>query len=145
MRGAFPSRENLTDSSTLNCLSAVLLQAGLRWCTMTKILTQVKFTIDARIVSAFKAKCESEDVSMASVIARWMQTGQPIRAIKIKTDTRRHRREAVMEIIRLLDVLMEEETRYRDNIPEQFEQRIEAADNTCDQLADAITCLADAF
>jgi hypothetical protein len=112
---------------------------------MTKVLTQVKFTIEADIVSAFKTQCEFEGVSMASVVGRWMQTGQPIKAVKIKTDTRKHRRAAVREIIRLLDVLREEEARYRDNIPEHFEQRIEAADNACDQLAEAIACLAEAF
>jgi hypothetical protein len=74
-----------------------------------------------------------------------MATGEPIKAVKIRTDTRRHRRKAVMEIVGLLNVVLEEESRYRDNIPEPFEQRIEAADYTCDQLADAISSLEEAF
>lgn len=105
----------------------------------------MKFTIEADVVAAFKAQCASEGVSMASTICRWMKTGQPIKTVKIKMDTRRHRRKAVTEIIGLLNTLLEEESRYRDNIPEQFEQRIEAADCVCDQLADAISSLEEAF
>ena len=112
---------------------------------MSRTMTQVKFTIDAEIVTAFKAQCESEGVSMASTICRWMKTGQPVKAVKIKMETRRHRRKAVMEIIRLLNAILEEESGYRDNIPEQFEQRVEAADYACDQLADAISSLEEAF
>ena len=82
---------------------------------------------------------------MDSVICRWMLTSQPKKAVKIQTDTRRHRRKAVMEIAGLLNTLLEEESKYRDNIPEQFEQRVEAADYACDQLADAISCLEEAF
>jgi hypothetical protein len=108
-------------------------------------MTQVKFSIEADIVSAFKAQCASEGVSMASMICRWMKTGQPMNAVKIRTDTRRHRRKAVVEIVRLLNAIMEEESSYRSNIPEPFEQRIEAADYACDQLADAISCLEEAF
>jgi hypothetical protein len=108
-------------------------------------MTQVKFTIEADILSAFKAQCASEGVSMASTICRWMNTSQPIKAVKIKMDTRQHRRKAVMEIVVLLTAVLEEESRYRDSIPEPFEQRIEAADYACDQLADAISSLEEAF
>ncbi|MDR2712388.1 MAG: hypothetical protein LBB91_04665 [Clostridiales bacterium] len=112
---------------------------------MSRIMTQVKFTIEADIVSAFKAQCASEGVSMASTICRWMKTGQPIKAVKIKMDTRRHRRTAVTEIVGLLNAILDEESRYRDNIPEQFEQRVEAADYACDQLTGAILSLEEAF
>jgi hypothetical protein len=108
-------------------------------------MAQVKFTINADVVRAFKAKCASESVSMASTICRLMQTGQAIKAVKIRTDTRRYRRKAVTEIIGLLNAILEEESRYRDNIPEQFEQRAEAADYACDQLAGAISSLEEAF
>ena len=112
---------------------------------MSRTMTQVKFTIEADVASAFKAQCAYEGVSMASVICRWMKTAQPIKAVKIQTETRKHRRKAVAEIVGLLNALMEEESRYRDNIPEQFEQRVEAADFACDQLAEAISCLEEAF
>jgi len=108
-------------------------------------MTQVKFTIEAEIVSAFKARCAYEGISMASTICQWMKEGQPINAVKIKTQTRPHRRKAVTEIIRLLNVVLEEESSYRDNIPEQFEQRVEAADYACDQLVEAISCLEEVF
>ena len=112
---------------------------------MSRTMTQVKFSIEADVVSAFKAQCASEGVSMASTICRWMKTGQPIKAVKIKMDTRRHRRKAVTEILGLLNAILEEESRYRDNIPEQFEQRVESADHACDHLSDAISSLEEAF
>jgi len=112
---------------------------------MTKVMTQVKFTIEADIVAAFKARCTSEGASMASVIRGWMMAGQPIGAIKIKTVTRRHRRKAVVQIVSLLTSILDQEVGYRDAIPEQFEQRIESADHTCDQLAEAIACLEESF
>jgi hypothetical protein len=112
---------------------------------MSRAMTQVKFTIDSSIVSAFKAQCASEGVSMASTICQWMKTGQPIRTVMIKMNTRRHRRKAAMEIIRLLNALLEEESGYRYNIPEQFEQRYESADYACERLSEAISLLEDAF
>jgi hypothetical protein len=51
----------------------------------------------------------------------------------------------VAEIIGLLNHIMELETEYRDNIPEQFTQRYEAADRACDSLSEAIGCLEEAF
>ena len=112
---------------------------------MPNPMTQVKFTVESDIVSVFKARCASEGVSMASVIRQWMAAGQLAKAAKIKTDTRPHRRRAVLEIISLLNAIRELEAEYRDNIPEQFEQRCEAADHACDQLSEAIACLEDAF
>jgi hypothetical protein len=106
---------------------------------------QVKFTIDSSIVSAFKARCASESVSMASVISQFMKTAKPEKGIKIKTETRPLRKKAVRVIISLLDDIMEEESYYRDNIPEQFQTRYETSDQTCEQLTQAISFLEDAF
>ena len=112
---------------------------------MPNRMTQIKFTIESDTVSAFKARCASEGVSMTSVICLWMLSGQPGGATKIKTDTRPHRRKAVAEIIGQLTDIMNREADYRDNIPEHFEQRIDAADHACDQLAEAIAYLDEAF
>ena len=119
--------------------------AGLRWYTVTKVLTQVKFTIESEIVSSFKVRCTSEGVSMAAVVRQWMINRQPTNSIKIKTDNRGQRKKAVIQIISLLTDILDMEANYREAIPEQFEQRIYAADNACDKLADAIACLAEAF
>jgi len=108
-------------------------------------MTQIKFTIDADTVSAFKARCASKGVSMASVISQFMKTCLPDRSIKAKTDTRQLRKNTVLEIIGLLDDIMQKESDYRDNIPEQFQSRYETADHACEQLSQAISCLEDAF
>jgi hypothetical protein len=112
---------------------------------MSKPMAQVKFTIDADIVSAFKARCALADVSMASVISQFMKTSQPMKGIKVKINTRPQRKKAVSEYIGFLGDLMYNEEQYRDAIPEQFELRYETADNTCDQLAQAIANLEDAY
>jgi len=112
---------------------------------MANSMEQIKFTIESDIVSAFKARCKSEGVSMTSVIRQYMKTSQPAKGVKIKTDTRPLRRKAVLEIIGLLNGIMQMEEQYRDNIPEQFESRYESADQACEQLSEAISCLEDAF
>jgi len=108
-------------------------------------MVQVKFTIDSDIVSAFKSKCMQEGVSMASQVRQFMEAGQPVKGIKTDALTRPLRRKAVRDIIDALNNIMAMEERYRDAIPEQFEQRHEAADRACEQLAEAIVCLEEAF
>ena len=108
--------------------------------------TQIKFTIETDIVSSFKARCASDGVSMTSVIRQWMGSAQRVKNdVKIKTLTRPQRRKAVFEIIGLLNEVLEMESQYRDSIPEQFTQRHELSELTCEQLAEAITCLEEAF
>ena len=112
---------------------------------MPKPVEQIKFTIESDIVSAFKFKCNTQGVSMASVIREFMQTSKPLKSVKIKTDTRPLRKKAVSEIIVLLNAIIQMEEQYRDNIPEQFQTRFETADETCEQLSQAISCLEEAF
>jgi hypothetical protein len=113
---------------------------------MPKTVTQVKFTVEAGIVSAFKTRCAAHGVSMASVVAQFMETfRQPVKATKIKVDTRTHRKKAVSEYIGLLEHILQMEEQYRDAIPENFEARYESADYSCEQLAQAISYLEDAY
>jgi hypothetical protein len=112
---------------------------------MAKPMTQIKFTIDADIVAAFKARCTSTGASMASIIREWMSTQRPIKDSVPKISTRSQRRKAVSEIIGLLNGIFEMEEQYRDSIPEQFAQRYEQSDHTCEQLADAISLLEEVF
>ena len=112
---------------------------------MSKPMVQVKFTIEHDIVSAFKARCASQGVSMASVISQFMKTSQPAKPTKPKIDSRPQRKKALMEYIRLLEELMYMEVQYRDAIPEHFTTRFEAADYSCSQLSEAISGLGDAY
>ena len=112
---------------------------------MTKQMTQAKFAIESHIVSAFKVRCASEGCSMASAISRFMETGCLPKAAKAKIDTRPQRKKAVSEYIGLLENILYNEEQYRDAIPEQFESRYEAADCTCEHLAEAISCLEEAY
>jgi len=112
---------------------------------MAKPMVQVKFAIDPDIVAAFKARCASEGVSMASVISKFMITCRPAKNPTTKIRTRSQRKKAVSEYIGFLENVMYNEEQYRDAIPEQFESRYETADSTCEQLAQAISCLEDAY
>ena len=113
-------------------------------------MTQVKFTIESDIVSAFKARCASEGVSMASMISEFMKTGdyrtgKPAKDTTLKIETRPQRRKALAVFIGFLGDMMHNEEQYRDAIPEQFESRYEAADHTCERLAQAISDLDEAY
>ena len=112
---------------------------------MADSMTQVKFTLEAAIVSAFKLRCAIEGVSMTSVVREWMKTRNPVKGVDPRHSTRPHRRKTVHEIITLLNSIMESEAYYRDNIPEHFTQRYEDADSACEMLSQAISCLEEAF
>jgi len=107
--------------------------------------TQIKFTVDADIVAAFKARCAADGVSMTSAASQWMAAWQPIKCVEPKVLTRPKRRIAVMKVIAQLDGILELEEQYRDSIPEQFTQRYEWSDHACEHLAEAIDNLREAF
>ncbi len=112
---------------------------------MTEQITQIKFTLSADIVSTFRDRCAKEGVSMTSVIREWMQTGRPIKKPQNRTLTRSQRKKMVLEVIGLLNEVLLMEELYRDAIPVQFALRYESADHACGQLAEAISCLEEAF
>ena len=112
---------------------------------MYKTKVQCKFTVNADIADAFKARCANGGVSMASAIQGFMKDCRPTGGKITTLSTRPHRKKAASEIIALLNRIMEAEADYCTNIPEQFIQRREAAEHTCEQLSDAIACLEDAF
>jgi len=107
--------------------------------------TQAKFTIDSETVAAFKSRCASGGVSMASVISQWMKNGQPGKPFRITAETRPLRKKAANEMRALLESLLQKEEEYRDAIPEQFYSRYETADQTCEHLTQAISSLEDAY
>jgi hypothetical protein len=112
---------------------------------MHKAMVQVKFTIEAEIVSAFKARCEAEGVSMTSVIRQWMTAEKPAKDRKARIDSRPLRRATVRESISLLEMVLQAEEAYRDAIPEVFQARRDTADWACGELEMAIDILQNAF
>jgi len=112
---------------------------------MSKLMQQVKFTIDADTVAAFKAQCLSKGVSMASEVSNFMKSARPTNSIKVNTITRSDRKKAVLVVLDMLNNIMEAEMAYRDLIPEKFTSRYEVADLACEQLEQAISYLQDAF
>ena len=112
---------------------------------MEKSMTQVKFTIETEIVSAFKGRCVDEGVSMTQEIRRFMIYCRPAKTFKTKLTTRSLRKKSVADILFKLQDILDGESDYRDKIPEMFEQRYETADQTCEWLAEAITCLESAY
>ena len=112
---------------------------------MGSMMTQIKFTIEADIVSKFKARCASKGVSMTAVVRKWMIDLQPAREVGRGTFTRPKRRKAVADIVELLNEVLDMEEQYRDAIPEQFTQRYEAADHACEHISEAIAALEEAF
>ena len=121
----------------------MLLRLGVS--QMPNSMTQVKFTIEDDIVRAFRSRCAAEGISMTSAVRDWMKTSRPVKSPKFDATTRPHRRKAVREIIGLLNVIADKEAEYRDNIPDQFEQRYDDADQACNMLAEAISSLEEAF
>ena len=112
---------------------------------MPNTTTQVKFTMESGIVSEFKSRCMKEGVSMTSAVRQFMKTCRPAKEMKTKAMDRPSRRKAVADAIRLLNTVLELETDYCDRIPENFSQKQEDAEHACEQLAEAIACLEDAF
>ena len=112
---------------------------------MGSMMTHIKFTIEADIVSTFRARCASKEVSMAAAVRKWMSDLQPAREAGRGTFTRLKRRKTVTDIVELLSEVLEMEEQYRDAIPEQFTQRCEAADHACEHISEAIAALEEAF
>jgi hypothetical protein len=82
---------------------------------------------------------------MTEAVRQWMVGRQPAGSMNLKTLSRSDRRKAVDEIIGLLTEVLDMEEQYRDLRPEQFAQWIEAAEQACAQLGEAIGLLEDAF
>jgi hypothetical protein len=112
---------------------------------MTDKTTQVKFTLESDLVSAFKSRCASEGISMAAAIRHFMRAYRPVRDNSVKTLTRPQRRKAVAYTLEILNDVLSNEEEYRDAIPEHFTQRHDTADDTCEALTAAIERLEDAY
>jgi len=88
--------------------------------------TQVKLSVKSEIAAYFKANCFARGVSMASEITRFMaeKIGEPCQYQSPKpihrVETRPQRRKAVKHILELLGHIIDAETQYMDNIPQNL-------------------------
>ena len=112
---------------------------------------QLKLSVNTDLAAEFKVACADKGISMASVLSEFMAdycqmplkaptTGKPF-------DTRRKRRNAVKNIIAQLEQLVLAEESYRDNIPENLQgsMRYDAAQQSLDQLQEAVGLLEEAY
>jgi len=142
-----------------------------RWNSLN--YQQVKVSVKPEIAAAFKTACTAANVSIASVLSKFMveysQNSQlaeqaqlgGANAVKPRFcrgcpkaspdaspfGTRRKRRTAVKAIISQLDQIASAEENYRDNIPENLQGSIvyDAADQSLSNIQEAIEILGDAF
>ena len=76
---------------------------------MANRMTQLKFTLEYDLVAAFKRRCASNGVSMASAIRQFMGTSAPKRDVCVKTITRPQRKKAVLCALKLLNEVLRDE------------------------------------
>jgi hypothetical protein len=112
--------------------------------------TQVKISVTPDLAAAFKNACIDSNVSMASVLSRFM-AGYCQSAVVDKPSqnysTRRHRRAVIGRIAKQLEMIKEAEERYMENIPENLRGsvRYEDADNTVSMIGEALDMLVSAY
>jgi len=111
---------------------------------------QIKVSVQPEIAEDFKAKCKSDGVSIASEIARFMREQcnkprPPSQALKV--DTRQQRRKALGVLVEQLEMVMDAESQYMENIPENLQNsiRYEAAGRSVQALQEAIDNLNEVF
>ena len=120
-----------------------------------KNYTPIKVSVKKAIAQEFKDKCVERGVSQASILATAMiefsESEPPPQEEKPKTnegskfDTRRKRRKAVNDIIKILEDVLYAEEGYREGIHENFINRIETAESTIEMLQQALESLQDAY
>jgi len=124
-------------------------EAKYRW--NSSHYTQVKISVPPELAAAFKAKCETDGVSMASQISRFMgeQTSgrRLVKPSKNPYETRPQRRKALSVIISQLDAILDAEQCYLDNIPENLQSSrfYDAAELSVSALVEALLTLNDAY
>ena len=111
---------------------------------------QVKVLVDANVANAFKDICEASGISMASEISRFMtkrcgwqmpgKTPDPV-------ETRQKRRKAVDNLIRYAARILDAETGYMANIPDNLQGsiRYENSEHSVETLQAVIEALQDTY
>lgn len=112
--------------------------------------TQVKVSVDSVIASAFKVACTTANVSMASIISKFMADFADIavRRKKLEPDysTRGQRRKSIQRILHQLEQIKFCEEQYRDRIPENLQgsEVYDRAEELVSALDEAIESLSQA-
>jgi len=110
--------------------------------------TQIKFSVSPQIAAQFKTACASANVSMASVLTRFIidYTQSAYQAKPAVTDywsTKRKRRKAIEEIVITMEQLHDAQECARDNIPENFRDSeiYESAEESLEKMEEALEIL----
>ena len=109
-------------------------------------MKQLKITVDASLISSFKDACDTANLSMASVLARFMAdfAGTKLNS-KSKSDfaTRRLRRAAIKAIIKQHEQIRDWELRSMDNTPINLQgtENYERADELVNMIDEVIDLL----
>ena len=114
--------------------------------------TQLKLSLNPEIAAAFKQSCLAKEVSMASEITRFM-TENSAGADSSKSSqsvavaTRLQRRKAVKHILDLLGSIIDAETQYMENIPQNLRnsRNYDIAEQSLDALEEALDLLENAY
>ena len=117
--------------------------------------TQVKLSVNPEIAATFKASCFKKGVSMASEITRFM-VGESDFANPSDTDsskssvavgTRAQRRKAAKHILELLGHIIDAETQYMDNMPQNLRnsRNYDMAEQSLASLEGAFESLENAY
>ena len=113
--------------------------------------TQVKISVKPETAAAFKDACAASAVSMASVLAGFMNQFSGISAEKKgyspDLSTKRQRRAAVRNIIQQLERVKDNEEFYMDNIPDNLQGsiRFESAEICVSNILEAIELLESTY
>jgi hypothetical protein len=114
-------------------------------------LRQLKASIDAELVEAFKATCAVQGISMASRLATLMrtETGLPPEAQPARTplSTRRQRHRAIHQCAREVERIRDAEEAYLERIPENLSggEAYCAAEEAVAALSEAAELLREAL
>ena len=119
--------------------------------------TQVKVSVKSEIAAAFKADCLAQGVSMAGEITRFMvekidsgvdchrQSSKSSHPVAVSS--RPQRRKAAKYILELLESMIDSETQYIENIPQNLRNssNYEAAQQSLSDLEEAAELLRNAY
>jgi hypothetical protein len=113
--------------------------------------TQIKASVNPEIAAAFKAACAANERSIASVLSGFMveYSQTSVRALPASNpyDTKRKRRKALKAIISQMELLMEAEEAYKENIPENLQNSkwYEAAEQSLMLMEETIDTMGDIY
>lgn len=121
-----------------------------RWNARHK---QLKVWVLPEIAKAFKAKCKSENVSMADELTRFIcgrcNESAPQKRGKeaFRTGTRPQRKKSLESLTHKIEELLAAEDQYKEAIPENLRNscRYEAAERTVSALEESLEMLGEAY